>query len=145
MGVVHGFTGLEFDRLPWQIAGGISLLASFFYFRKGDLTTRLMGLVSLCYFLIVFNHKSESPTFIIAMFAFGIHQSLLKNQKLRWALIVFTLGCVSLMYSDLFRSIKQSHLDVYGVKVWPFLLLYPLALFQWDIRKAQPQTSTPLN
>ena len=135
MGVVHGFTGLEFNRLPWQIFGGLSLMLSFLFFRKGNQNTRLMGLVTLCYFLIVFNHKSESSTFIIAMTAFGIHQGLIINQKLRWGLIVFTMICVSLMYSDLFRSIKQSHLDVYSVKVWPFLILYPLALSQWNIRR----------
>ncbi len=135
MGVIHSFTHSDFDRLPIQLAGGISLVLSFLYFRKGDQQQRLMSLVSLCYFLIVFNHKSESPTFIIAMIGFGIHQHFIRNQKLRWGLIIFTLGCVSLMYSDLFRSIKQSHLDRYCVKVWPFLILYPLALFQGFLTK----------
>lgn len=137
MGIIHGFTGLEFERLPIQIAGGISLLLSFFIFRNGNQQARLLGLVALCYFLILFNHKSESPTFIIAMFAFGIHQGMITNSKLRWGLIVFTLGCVSLMYSDLFRHIKQSHLDVYSVKVWPFVFLYPMALFHWGVAKKQ--------
>ncbi len=135
MGVVHGVTGWDFDRLPIQIAGGLSLLASFFYFRKGDQTARMVGLIALCYFLILFNHKSESPTFIIAMMAFGIHQSLIANQRLRWSLIAFTMGCVSLMYSDLFREFKQSHFDVYSVKAWPFLILYPMALTHWGLPK----------
>lgn len=137
MGVIHGFTGLEFDRLPFQIAGGISLLLSFFISRNGNQQARLLGLIALCYFLILFNHKSESPTFIIAMFAFGIHQALIVDQKMRWTLIIVTLGCVSLMYSDLFRHIKQSHLDVYSVKVWPFLILYPMALCHWCVAKKQ--------
>lgn len=141
MGFIHGISGLEFNYLPIQIAGGLSLLLSFFFFRKGDQNSRLMALIALCYFLIVFNHKSESPTFIIAMMAFGIHQGLIANQRLRWSLIVFTMGCVSLMYSDIFRSIKQSHLDVYCVKVWPFLILYPLAITQGFIKKSVKQHS----
>jgi hypothetical protein len=135
MGFLHGVFNIEVNTLILQIMGGLSLILSYLYFQKGNENVRLMGFVALCYFLIVFNHKSESPTFIIAMVAFAIHQSLIANKTLRWFLILFTLGCVSFMYSDLFRSIKQSHLDLYCVKVWPFLILYPMSIFQLNILK----------
>ena len=130
MGVFHSLTGLHFNHLSFQIVGGTILVAFLFLCRRGSQQTRLLGFISACYFLILFNHRSESPTFIIAMIAFGIHQSLIIDPKTRWSLIIFTLGCVSFMYSDLFKDIKQSHLDLYCVKVWPFLILWPMALKQ---------------
>lgn len=134
MGFIHSLSGWNFNRLPWQVVGGLSLVLSFFYFRKSAQKGRLLGLIALCYFLIVFNHKSESPTFIIAMMAFGLHQSLIINQKLRWFLIVLTLTCVSVMYSDLFRQYRQTMMDAYVVKLWPFLILYPMAIFHVGIK-----------
>ncbi len=130
MGVVHGFTGWEFRNFPFQLFGALSLAGTFLAFRKASQPERLIGLIAVCYFMVLFNHKSESPTFVIAMMAFGLHTSFIKNRKMRWTLIAFTLGCVSLLYSDLFRTYKQSVFDVYSVKVWPFLILYPLALLQ---------------
>ncbi len=130
MGVVHGFTGLEFPNLPFQLVGGISLVGVILRFHNSNQIGRMLGLIALCYFMVLFNHKSESPTFIIAMMAFGLHITVIDNKKMRWALIVFTLGCVSLLYSDLFKQYKQSVFDVYSVKVWPFMILYPLALGQ---------------
>lgn len=141
MGIFHGMAGWNFNPLPWEIAGGLSLLFSFYYFRNTDQTGRLLGLVSICYFMVLFNHKSESPTFIIAMVAFGIHQGLIQSQRLRWILIALTLGCVSVLYSDLFRHFKQSHFDPYAVKVWPFLILYPMSLFHWGVNKEALPTS----
>lgn len=136
MGIVHGLTGEKFDKLPYQMLGGISLLLSFLYFNKGNQQARMVGLIAICYFMILFNHKSESPTFIIAMMAFGLHQSLIAHKKLRWGLIIFTLGCVSLLYSDLFRNFKQSHFDPIAIKAWPFVLLYPMAIFQLGLKKS---------
>ncbi len=130
MGVVYGFSGLNFNNLPFQILGAISLLGTFAVFRNSPASGRLLGLIAVCYFMVVFNHKSESPTFIIAMMAFGIHVTFFANKKLRWLLIIFTLTCVSVLYSDLFKAYKQSVFDVYAVKVWPFLFLYPICLFQ---------------
>ena len=130
MGVFHSLTGLHFNHLIFQVIGGTILMLLFLLSRNSAQPQRLLALVSISYFLILFNHRSESPTFIIAMIAFGIHQSFMKTPKVRWSFIIFTLGCVSLMYSDIFRSIKQSHLDVYCVKVWPFLILWPYSLFQ---------------
>ncbi len=136
MGFIFGLTQEHFDRLPWQVAGGLSLVGSILFFRNADRQTRMLGFISLCYFFVLFNHKSESPTFIIAMVGFALHQSLIENKKIKIFLITLTLGCVSLMYSDLFKSIKQSHLDYYAVKIWPFLLLYPLALLNIRFKRA---------
>ena len=135
MGIIYGISGVAFDKLPVQIMGGVTLLISLFCYRKTNQTGRMLGLIAVCYFMILFNHKSESPTFIIAMMAFGLHQSLIDNKKLRWGLIIFTLGCVSLLYSDLFRHIKQSHFDPIAIKAWPFVILYPMALLHLGVKK----------
>ncbi len=145
MGVVYSLTGLPFSNLPFQIFGAISLLGTFAAFRNSPQSGRLLGLIAICYFMVVFNHKSESPTFIIAMMAFGIHVTFFTNKKIRWFLIILTLTCVSVLYSDLFKAYKQSVFDVYAVKVWPFLLLYPLCLIQIGLtsnRQKKPSLNT---
>ena len=96
----------------------------------------MLAMVSLLYFLVVFNHKAESPTFIIPMVGFGVHQSLFASKKVRWSLIGFTLFMVSVMYSDIVpRDFKHSIANVYSFKVWPFIVLMPLAL--WEIAKGR--------
>jgi hypothetical protein len=139
-GVIHGFTGWDIHRLPLQLAGAASLLLAFWLGRDGDRSVRLLGVIALCYFMVVFNHKSESPTFIIPMMGFGLHLSYLTHRRTRWGLLLFTLGCVSLLYSDLFRELKKPLFDVYCVKVWPFLILSPICL--WQIARSQPRRTT---
>ncbi|MCJ8278179.1 MAG: DUF2029 domain-containing protein [Bdellovibrionales bacterium] len=129
MGVFHAITGWHFNHLIFQLAGAAVMSLCFLWSRNGDQATRQLGFISVGYFLILFNHRSESSTFIIAMMVFGLHQALISPPKLRWSMIIFTLGCVSFMYSDLFREIKKSHLDVLCVKAWPFLFLWPMGLW----------------
>lgn len=129
MGVFHWLTGLSLSHLFFQVTGAIILMVFLFLSRNGYELTRLLGFISVCYFLILFNHRSESPTFIIAMVAFGIHQSLIKDQTLRWLLIIFTLTCVSILYADPFRHMRTD-LDAMCIKAWPFIILWPMALYQ---------------
>jgi len=131
MGVLHSILGFHFKNFPVQFVAGLTWFGVLLWSRDGDLKTRLWGLISLLYFLVVFNHKAESPTFIIVMVGFGIHLSLIENKKLWWTLLIVTLGFVSLVYSDLFpRDFKQLVADKYCFKILPFLLLYPLCLYR---------------
>jgi len=134
MGVIHGFTGWNINNLIFQVLGGLSLLASIAYHCQDNRQGRIFSLVSIMYFMVLFNHNSESPTYIIAMVAFGIHQSMINNKTLRWFLIVFSLGCVSLLYSDPLRSWSPIF-NQYAAKAWPFVLLFPMALLRIGIRQ----------
>ncbi len=134
MGIIHGLTGWKPNNLIFQIVGGLSLLASLAYHYRDNRQGRLLSLVSIMYFMILFNHGSESPTYIIVMVAFGIHQSMIANKKLRWFLIVFTLGCVSLLYSDPLRAWSPIF-NQYAAKAWPLVLLYPMALLRVGVPK----------
>jgi hypothetical protein len=133
MGVIHSLSGWQLNNFAFQVGGGLALLASLFYHRNDDVGGRLLGLVSIMYFMVLFNHGSESPTYIIVMVAFAIHQSMMANKNLRWGLIIFTLGCISALYADPFRQWRPSF-DYYAIKAWPLIVLYPMALLRTGIR-----------
>jgi len=139
MGLIQGFTGLDYNRLWVQLPGGILMVTALLWSRNAGPEGRLYGFISLCYFFVVFNHKSESPTFIIPMIAFGLHQAFITPKKLRWSVIWGTLFFVSIVYSDLFsRNFKNTVADLYAVKAWPFMILWPWTL--WSMYKAKKLT-----
>ncbi|MCB0378143.1 MAG: DUF2029 domain-containing protein [Bdellovibrionales bacterium] len=130
MGVIHAITNGPVPILPTEAVAGVIMAIVFFLATQGGERARLLGLVAVLYYMVLFNHKSESPTFIICMIGFGIHQSLVLDKKWRWTLIVMTLFFVSILFADPFRFLRDDYLNPWAVKVWPFLLLWPLTLIQ---------------
>ena len=129
--VLHLITTWDFPVTYVQAPAAILLAICVWIARRGGAKTRELALVAVTYFLVVFNHRSESPTFIIPMVGFALHQAHIPNPLLRRLLIGFSLLMVSIFYSDLVPTqFKHSVANLYAFKVWPFLILYPMACYQ---------------
>ena len=128
-----------------QIAGLVLCVSVFFWRRSADQQVRWVAFVSLMYFFVVFNHKSESPTFIIPMLAFALDYVQWRSDKRwRYAGLAFTLIFVSYFSSDLCpRWFRTEVLHPYALKVWPFLILWPLCLYRMISPKPAPVVLTP--
>jgi len=109
-------------------------------------TFRLHVLCALLLWLLVFNHKSESPTFIIAMAGVGLWYMTAARTTWNVALLVFALILTSLSPTDLFpRALRESFVNPYAGKVLPIVILWSVLLVRLLVwREAPPPpTSTP--
>jgi hypothetical protein len=127
---VMGWLKIWFNLDPpktWvQALGAGIFLVPFIRFRQyGDYQFRLLVLTSLLLWVVIFNHKAESPSFIIAMtgVALWFFTQRFKTENL----VLFTLAFVFTMVasSDLFpRYIRNVYLKPYVVKVVPCILVW---------------------
>jgi hypothetical protein len=82
--------------------------------------------------MVIFNHKAESPTFIIAMAGVAMgYISLAEKSRsviwLTWIAVIFT----SLSTTDIFPQIIQREISIpYAIKVLPCLIFYFFVFFK---------------
>ena len=92
---------------------------------EGQALVHLLMLASLLLWIVLFNHKAESPTFIIAMSGIGIWYFGQERQPLNLALLIGALFLVSLSVSDLVPHSVREHL----VKPYRIKALIPLVIW----------------
>ena len=143
MGAFYGLTGVALPNLAVQLVAGILLVLPMIFKRGADHEFRLLAFASTLMWIIVFNHKSESPTFIIGMLGIALWYVLQTWRGSGWVL-AFTLLFVSVFYSDVTTpEFKQAVLARYELKVWPLIavwtgLQYALCRRAWaDYRPAK--------
>ena len=93
-----------------------------------NFTYRLMFLSSLLIWVVIFNPKAESPTYVIAMLGVAIWFISQKPTPLNIALLVLAILFTSLSKSDLFFLIKK-HLP-YGTKAAFCIVIWFIIQFQ---------------
>lgn len=97
----------------------------------GDLTFRLLYLASALVWMVIFNHKAESPTYIIVMSGIGIwYFSQAANPADRVMLILAFL-LISMSISDLVpASIRNGFVRPYGIKAVMGIVIWCRILYQ---------------
>ena len=146
---INAWFGLSLDRLMVALGGLILLLISILkvYISKNDLPHRLMILSSLLMWVILFNHKAESPTYIIAMVGVGIWYFLQEKNKWIFGLVIFAFIFTSLSPTDLFPKFIRIEIfrplivKAMGATLIWFKLWYDLMFGQITFRKLN---SSPL-
>ena len=101
---------------------------------------RLLMLTSILVWMVIFNHKAESPTFIIAMTGVAIWFFSRKRTPLRTILVIFTFIFTSLTSTDLCpRAIHDNFIEPFAIKAFPCILVWILMVT--DLFRMK--TSTP--
>ncbi len=87
--------------------------------------TKLAYLALFLIWCVIFNHKAESPTFIIAISGMAIYFSLsYKNKNVMWFLIAAFI-LTSLSSTDLFpRFVREEFIKPYRLKVLPSIIAW---------------------
>ena len=107
-----------------------------------DFHARLWWLSSLLIWVVIFNHKAESPTFIIAVagaaiWYFGQERNV-ANQVLIWLVFVFT----ALSPTDIFPDAIQDDIFIpYVIKVVPCIFVWFKITFDLLTSKQAPALS----
>lgn len=140
---VQGFFSVWFNlslnKIYTLLAGIILLMTPLLNFKNINNSKQILNLVALILiWLIIFNHKAESATFIIAMTGAGIwYFSNDENSKLNTVLIVLCFVFGSMSSTDMFpRFVRVNYFQPYVVKVIPYMLLFGKILYDLLVVKA---------
>jgi len=126
MGVVKTWFGLNISNLL-SILGGLVLLAlpllRISKYNNSDF--RRLFLSSLLIWTVIFNHKAESPMFVIAVTGVAIWYVLQKSTLISKSLLWFTLVVTSLSSTDIFPAvIRDGIIQPYLLKAIPCIVVW---------------------
>ena len=152
--LARGFTVMQMTQLlfhanwpnwPQQLLGVIALVAPLLAqpSRWREWEFRRLYLCSVLVFCVIFNHQSESPTFVIAVAGVAIwFASLERRTRAQWAMSVFFVVCTVLASSDAMPNVIQRELfDRYYFKTVPLIVIWVAMQRQlWRRRAAQRVT-----
>ena len=96
------WTGQPIPNWPVQLVGTLLLLLPMVVRRRDlrDADVRQRLLASLLVYVVIFNHQSESPSFVIAMLGIAIWYTTSERTWWRTGLMALTVFVVSIGYSD---------------------------------------------
>lgn len=126
MHLVSALFSVQFDFTPVQVAGLLLTLVPLVQIRRyRDTNFQLRFVANILLALVLFNHKAESPTFIIAVTGCAIWYCL--SNKGLWAqsLLVFMFLFTCLSPMDIIPAFLKNEFFVkYSLKVLPCLLIW---------------------
>ncbi len=116
------------------VTGALALAAPLVQWaRRKEYGFRLLLLASILIWVVIFNHKAESPTYIIAMAGIGIWYFA---REIKWwdtILAVVAFAGISLSMSDLVPpGIRSDIVLTYSIKAVPAVLVWFKLVF-WDL------------
>jgi hypothetical protein len=128
MEIVQLLLHSDWPNWPQQLAGVVLLLAPLVVWRErwGEWQFGRLYLCSVLLFCLIFNHKAESPTFVIGVAGAAIwFASLDRRSRRDWALLGVIVVFTILSSSDAMPVVLQRNLfDPYRLKVIPLILLW---------------------
>jgi len=93
--------------------------------RWRDSGYRLLVLCNVLLWVVLFNHKAESSSYIIAMSGVGLWFFVQEKTRLNTILVVLAFVFTSLSPTDVFpRSLSASVFEPYAIKVVPCILIW---------------------
>jgi hypothetical protein len=128
MEMVHLLTRTDWPNWPIQLLGAVLLVAPVIArrARHGEWKFRRLYLCSVLLFCLIFNHKAESPAFVIGVSGVAIWFAAL-DQRDRWdwtlfaGIVLFTI----LASSDAMpRALQRELFDPYRLKVVPLIVMW---------------------
>ena len=132
MGGLHVWFGVDWPHWPVQLAGVLIVLAPIAVRRDrwNDAHFRLQLIASILIFAVLFNHQSESPSYVIAMLGVAVWFATSERAAWRVALIVFAMlfvngGSSGILSRDLYQRFYLAYLlkTVPLIPIWIILQL----------------------
>ncbi len=132
---------MNFFKLPTLLLGVFLLFTPLLKFKTfGYGKFRLHFLILILIWIVVFNYKAESPSYIIAITGVGIWFWVSNKSKLNSILFLLTFFFTSIWFTDIIpNSFKNNFIDLTYIKpLFPILVLLKvyveLMLMKNDIR-----------
>jgi len=130
MGILNSWFSIEPSKVGLVLVGLILLLVPYLKIKAyRDQEFRLLALASLLIWTVIFNHKAESPTFIIALVGMALWFVMEKKNWLSIALFVFAIVLTSLSSTDLFpKDVRDNFIKPYALKALPSVIVWCVIL-----------------
>lgn len=107
--------------------------------RYKDPDFRIRYLAYVLVWIIIFNHKAESPTFVIAVSGVAVWYMSAKKNLWRNALLALVLVFTVLSPTDIFtHEIRQQYIIPYVLKAVPCILVFLAILGDLFVQKPSP-------
>jgi hypothetical protein len=126
MGIIQSWTGIEVPRTLTSLVG-LALTCLLFLWRSAgnSVMFRARFLAALLLWMVLFNHRAESPTYIIAVTGVMLWFFASPRGLLHITLLVMVMVFTSLGATDLFPStIRENFLVPYNIKALPCLMVW---------------------
>jgi hypothetical protein len=133
MGWLHAWFGIDPGKQITLFSGVILFLVPLIRIKEyQNYTFRFLTLTSILIWVIIFNHKAESPTFIIAMAGIALWFITGEKNALNITLFVSAFILTSLSPTDIFpRFLRENYVTPYMLKVFPCILIWFKII--WDM------------
>ncbi len=121
--------------------GILAFLLPFSRFRMyKDKGFQFLLLCSVLLWIVIFNHKAESPTFIIAMAGVALWFVYSEKTKINIVLFISAFILVSLSPTDLFpRYLREEFVNPYVLKAFPCILIWFKIIYDMLVLQPQPR------
>ncbi len=131
MGILHSWFGLSKGKDLLVLLGlGLMLIPLFLYKKQSSFHFRLNWFAALLIWLVIFNHKAESPTFIVAFVGIALWFFTSEKNKTSIALAVFAFVFTSLAPTDLFPpTLKHNFFEPFAIKALPCVMIWIYLVF----------------
>ena len=138
MGWLHTWFGFDPSKQIILIVGVILFLIPLVRIKEyKNFTFRFLTLTSVLVWVIIFNHKAESPTFIIAMAGIALWFITSDKNILNIALFASALILTSISPTDLFpRFVRDEYVTPFVLKVVPCILIWLKIIYDMLVLKA---------
>ncbi len=126
MGWLNSWFSVEIAKNTIVMIGVFVFLVPFYKIKMyKEFMFKYLLLSSILIWIVIFNHKAESPTFIIAMT--GVALWFVKSEKNTLNIVLFLLAFIltSLSPTDIFpRFIREEFVKPYTLKAFPCILIW---------------------
>jgi Glycosyltransferase family 87 len=132
MMILDRLSGVDWNDRMLQMASGLLTVLPLVQYKKfTSLSFRYYMLASLLIWSVIFNHKAESPTFIIAVSGVALWYFAAPRATWRTCLLLAVLVFTSLSTSDIFpKIIREEIFRPLMMKSWPCIIVWLVILVE---------------
>ncbi len=140
MGWLHSWFSLDSDTLIVVLSGaGLFLLPLLRIGAYKDFSFRFLTLASILIWVVIFNHKAESPTYVLAMAGVALWFIHGKKSVVNITLFATAMIFTSLTSTDIVpSSVRHAVFLPYALKALPCILIWMKILYDMMMLKPAP-------
>ncbi|CAG5006350.1 hypothetical protein DYBT9275_03800 [Dyadobacter sp. CECT 9275] len=145
IGWLKAWFGWDVNKTMVNIAGVVLFCLPLVRIRYySQYTFRILLLASVLIWVVIFNHRAESPTFIIAMCGVALWYFSLSSSRENLVLLLLAFVFTALSATDVFpRFMRDEWLKPYVIKAVPCILIWGKIIYDMWVGNLAPRESVP--
>ncbi len=130
--LINSVFGAQLPNSLFLFIGLITMILPFFRLKAyKNFYWRLAYFALLLNWVVIFNHKAESPSYVIAMAGAWLWFISNKQNTFRISLLIFIFLLTGLAATDLYpETIRENWIKPYALKALPCVVLYFVTIFE---------------